>query len=239
MPNRCRRPIAPVPPPISLIRPASRIPSPKPKDAATMHDSQWKQLFCVSLMSAVLTITGCAEFKQWMHNGKVGPDYMKPAVPVADEWIDFNDPRRDQPGTMRRRECMVAVPQRSRLGSAGFPDARTEPVSARCCRHACDGSPSTTGGCSRPVTATAPRSSGQLQSHSSQPRWQLDRFDDVAGPRFDFWSTGFNVGWELDVWVGFAGTWMPPMRISMRQSKTMTTSWFVSLPDGRGVRRNA
>ncbi|MDP6720666.1 MAG: hypothetical protein QGF59_18530, partial [Pirellulaceae bacterium] len=45
------------------------------------------------ILSCVL-LSGCAEFRGWMHNDfKVGPDYAKPAAPIAEQWIDFNDPR--------------------------------------------------------------------------------------------------------------------------------------------------
>lgn len=44
------------------------------------------------VLFAFLGSNGCA-LKQWAHNGfKVGPDYCKPAVPVASEWIDYQDP---------------------------------------------------------------------------------------------------------------------------------------------------
>jgi NodT family efflux transporter outer membrane factor (OMF) lipoprotein len=51
---------------------------------------------CVAfmLLLAIVGAPGCTNCKNWLHNGfKVGPDYLKPAAPVADNWIDFNDPR--------------------------------------------------------------------------------------------------------------------------------------------------
>ena len=37
-------------------------------------------------------LAGCG-LNRWAHNGfKVGPDYCKPAVPVASAWIDYQDP---------------------------------------------------------------------------------------------------------------------------------------------------
>jgi NodT family efflux transporter outer membrane factor (OMF) lipoprotein len=40
------------------------------------------------------TLTGCSYHQQWWQNGcKVGPNYCKPTAPVAESWIDFNDPR--------------------------------------------------------------------------------------------------------------------------------------------------
>ena len=47
-----------------------------------------------ALLLAVTNFSGCGSCKNWAHNGfKVGPDYCKPAAPIADNWIDFNDPR--------------------------------------------------------------------------------------------------------------------------------------------------
>lgn len=45
------------------------------------------------LALAFLGMTGCSGFSEWVHNGfKVGPNYCKPAVPIASEWIDYRDP---------------------------------------------------------------------------------------------------------------------------------------------------
>lgn len=39
-------------------------------------------------------ITGCTSLRQWCHNHwKVGPNYARPPAPVADKWIDQEDPR--------------------------------------------------------------------------------------------------------------------------------------------------
>ncbi len=52
-----------------------------------------RQLLVASLMTSV-SFSGCAYHSNWWKNGrKVGQNYCKPAAPVADSWIDFNDPR--------------------------------------------------------------------------------------------------------------------------------------------------
>src|SRR5436853_197215 len=44
-------------------------------------------LFLVA--AAPLFLAGCTSFSEYVHNGfKVGPNYRKPAAPVASEWID-------------------------------------------------------------------------------------------------------------------------------------------------------
>ncbi len=46
------------------------------------------------LSVGLLCLSGCAQMDNWLHNGfKVGPDYYEPAASIANEWIDFNDPR--------------------------------------------------------------------------------------------------------------------------------------------------
>ena len=46
---------------------------------------------CLCLIPFLLT--GCSYMSDYVHNGfKVGPNYAKPAAPIADQWIDdFND----------------------------------------------------------------------------------------------------------------------------------------------------
>jgi NodT family efflux transporter outer membrane factor (OMF) lipoprotein len=52
---------------------------------------------CVTLLTAFMTLlssTGCTGVREYFHNGcKVGPDYCRPAAPVAAQWIDANDKR--------------------------------------------------------------------------------------------------------------------------------------------------
>lgn len=57
-----------------------------------------KILDCFSLRLAVgvvsmALLTGCTSWSEYIHNGfKVGPNYARPAAPVADRWIDDADP---------------------------------------------------------------------------------------------------------------------------------------------------
>ena len=53
----------------------------------------FKCALAASLVSTVC-LSGCSFHSDWLKNGrKVGPNYCKPAAPVANSWIDFNDPR--------------------------------------------------------------------------------------------------------------------------------------------------
>ena len=48
------------------------------------------------LVVSLIAVCGCTSVKQWARNGfKVGPEYCKPAAPVADEWIDSANPQLD------------------------------------------------------------------------------------------------------------------------------------------------
>src|SRR5688572_3515538 len=45
----------------------------------------------------LLLLCGCTPLRTWVSNGfQVGPDYLKPAAPVADNWIDYSDNRTEE-----------------------------------------------------------------------------------------------------------------------------------------------
>jgi hypothetical protein len=46
------------------------------------------------LIVLLITCSGCTSFREYVRNRfKVGPNYQKPAAPVAEHWIDANDVR--------------------------------------------------------------------------------------------------------------------------------------------------
>lgn len=52
-----------------------------------------RKIVLALLLLAATGNAGCTHFQGWLHNGlKVGPNYFKPAAPVAENWIDFNSP---------------------------------------------------------------------------------------------------------------------------------------------------
>jgi NodT family efflux transporter outer membrane factor (OMF) lipoprotein len=59
--------------------------------------SQYRGLVLLLLASCLATSSGCAGYwscRDWVRNGfKVGPEYCKPAAPVAEDWIDADDRR--------------------------------------------------------------------------------------------------------------------------------------------------
>ena len=49
-------------------------------------------LLCLVL--ALTAMSGCTSWRDYIHNGfKVGPNYCKPAAPVADDWIETKNPQ--------------------------------------------------------------------------------------------------------------------------------------------------
>lgn len=48
----------------------------------------------LTVLGICLALSGCTTFRQYVDNGfKVGPNYRRPPVPVAPQWIDAADPR--------------------------------------------------------------------------------------------------------------------------------------------------
>ena len=51
-------------------------------------------VLALALGMVLASLTGCTPWSEYVHNGfKVGPNYQKPAAPVANNWIDANDQR--------------------------------------------------------------------------------------------------------------------------------------------------
>lgn len=147
------------------------------------------------MLTLTLT-TGCSNLKEWKANGfKLGPNYQKPCVQVAADWVDaqnesvllqrevhtewwrvFNDPTLEH-------LVEAAYQQNLTLRAAGLRvlQARTQRDIAE--------------------LNLLPQS----QTHYSQyTRNQLSRNPANLPPSltrsFDDWQTGFDLSWELDVW---------------------------------------
>lgn len=141
-------------------------------------------------------LTGCGSLQNWWHNGlKVGPNYGRPLVQVADDWIDspdpsvvvqseeladwwrvFNDPTLDQ--------LVLAAYQRNltlRVAGLRVIEARTQ----------------------RRIAAANlfPQSQAGFGTYSHNRLSQSVATAFPFGPRdFSDWQTGFDLSWELDVW---------------------------------------
>lgn len=151
----------------------------------------------------VLCITGCAEFRQWKDNGyKVGPNYFKPGAPVAAEWIDFNDP--------------AVISKSNAVNDAAWWESLNDPVLNRLVSQAHQQNLSLRAAGMRVLEAQAQRAiaAGMLYPQTQQGfaglnHIQVGTVGNAAGigavpfRSFDLWSSGFNVGWEMDVWGKF------------------------------------
>lgn len=158
---------------------------------------------CICAQFALLTLivlsTGCAtSLRQWTANGfKVGPNYMKPAAPVSEHWIDYErDPRlNESPTDTTSWWTVFNDAQLNGLIEAASQQNLTLRVAG-----------------TRIQQAQAVRgiAAGNLFPQSqvnfgSYDRVQLSRVNANNPPNtvFDQWNEGFNVSWELDFWGRF------------------------------------
>jgi NodT family efflux transporter outer membrane factor (OMF) lipoprotein len=173
-----------------------------PRSWCTMGSSRHNDgLWVVQLVLAMwaLGLSGCASWSEYIHNGfKVGPNYGRPAAPVAKSWIDaaderlrsesvddaqwwatFNDPFLNElvqsayAQNLSLREAGFRVLEaRAQLGIARgelFPQQQT---------HVGD------------YSANG-MSVNTANRHLTQERW------------FSQWDYGFSLAWELDFWGRF------------------------------------
>ncbi len=154
---------------------------------------------------ALLFATGCTGVREYVNNGfKVGPNYKRPAVPVADEWIDsqdsklsvvsddhrawwgvFNDPvlnrlvqqAYEQNITLREAGFRVAEAQAQRGIAAGGLFPQLQQVQADYVR-----------------TQRSQETALFPQIDPTSP------FANLAAPQFSNWRIGGSLAWELDFW---------------------------------------
>jgi NodT family efflux transporter outer membrane factor (OMF) lipoprotein len=150
-----------------------------------------------------LCMAGCAEFRQWKDNGyKVGPNYFKPGAPVAAEWIDFNDP--------------AVISESNAVNDAAWWESLNDPVLNRLVTQTYQQNLSLRAAGMRVLEAQAQRAiaAGLLypqfqEGFAGFNHIQVGTVGNAAGigalpfRSFDLWSSGFNVGWEMDVWGKF------------------------------------
>jgi NodT family efflux transporter outer membrane factor (OMF) lipoprotein len=143
--------------------------------------------------------SGCTSARRWFQQDfKVGPDYGQPPAPVADNWIDYENP--DVVSVPTDYSCWwsifgdpvldqlvdTASLQNLTLQTAGMRilEARARLNIAR--------------GSLFPQTQQA--SGGFTQYNSSTTN---SNSGNLAAPDFHVWNTGFNASWELDFWGRF------------------------------------
>jgi NodT family efflux transporter outer membrane factor (OMF) lipoprotein len=156
-----------------------------------------RRLFVHSVVfMLIISMSGCSGMKYWWNNNRiVGPNYGRPIVPVADDWIEstdesfivqqggvddwwrvFNDP-------VLEHLVAAAYQQNLSLRAAGLRvlEARTQ----------------------RQIAAANlfPQSQALFGSYA---RNQLSRATATASPlaprAFSDWQLGFDLSWEIDLW---------------------------------------
>ena len=160
------------------------------------------------LVATVICSSGCTSVREYFHNGlKVGPNYKRPSVPVADEWIDsqssristesedcrawwevFNDP-------VLNRLVQTAYQQNITLREAGFRVAE-----ARAQRGVVAGNlfPQT-----QEVIADYTRTQRSTETALFPTIPAGSPFANLAAPQFSNWRIGGSLAWELDFWGRF------------------------------------
>ena len=149
--------------------------------------------------------SGCTGVREYIHNGlKVGPNYKRPAAPVADEWIDsrssrissergdyrawwnvFNDP-------VLNRLVQTAYSQNITLREAGFRVAE-----AQAQRGVVAGNlfPQL-----QQINADYTRTQRSQQTALFPAIPAGSPFSNLAAPQFSNWRVGGSLAWELDFW---------------------------------------
>ncbi len=155
--------------------------------------------FRILLIVLVLPgVSGCFGLREWRENGfKLGPNYKRPVVPVAPDWIDSSDPSivhdrcaqaawwRVFNDPMLEQLILTAYQQNLSLRTAGLRvlEARTQ---------------------RRIAAGNLFPQSQQFFGQYARNQLSTEAANVFAFPGFarvfDDWQTGFDLSWEVDVW---------------------------------------
>ncbi|MCA9188795.1 MAG: TolC family protein [Pirellulaceae bacterium] len=175
--------------------------------AAYRFDSMQQWMVWCTLAAVLLLSAGCTTpLRQWWRQGaKVGPDYCRPVAPVANHWIDVDDPR-----LVMQSDCNVhwwdvfGDPTLDQLIASAYQQnlslrvAGMRVIEARAQRGAAAGN-------------LFPQSQA-FKGEYSRTQFSRTSFGSIGGifPGFpravDGWSTGFDMSWEFDIWGRFRRT---------------------------------
>jgi NodT family efflux transporter outer membrane factor (OMF) lipoprotein len=159
--------------------------------------SRWVLLFRRAVLIAAgllpLALGGC-RLQEWAHNGyKVGPNYLRPAVAVSSEWIDYEDDRvsTDRPNlatwwTVFNDPTIDELVRTALQQNLDLRGAGARIMEARYRRQIAVGS-------------LFPQQQFLSGSYAAIKQSGSSAF---TPPRlwFDNWDNALNVSWELDFW---------------------------------------
>jgi NodT family efflux transporter outer membrane factor (OMF) lipoprotein len=157
------------------------------------------------LIALLFVASGCTSMREYVHNGfKVGPNYQRPAAPVADEWIDsknarlsiakgdygawwrvFNDPTLD-------RVVQLSYQQNITLREAGFRVAEAQALRQTVAGNIFPQTQQLFGDYTRNQRSTETALFPNIPPGSP--------FSNLAKTEFDNWRFGGSLAWELDFW---------------------------------------
>lgn len=159
--------------------------------------SRWR--LCVFVACLAVYLSGCTSLPQYIRNGfKVGPNYCRPAAPVAEHWIDADDQRiRSETDDISQWWAVFNDPVLNELIQSAYQqnltlrEAGFRVLEARAQRGIAVGmffpqAQAANGGYTR--TGVSINVANRV---ATPTRW------------FDTWSNGFAVAWEIDFWGRF------------------------------------
>jgi NodT family efflux transporter outer membrane factor (OMF) lipoprotein len=164
---------------------------------------RWPAL--AGVVIAVLLNSGClmTSPRQWVHNGfKVGPDYGQPPAPVADEWIQANDPS-VQNHRLQDWWQVFGDPTLSALIETAYEQNPTLRIAGTRVLEARAGQAIAVGNIF-PQTQQMNGSYGRFNFNTNMPLFgPISELVPKGSPNllaFSNWFDGFNLSWELDLW---------------------------------------
>jgi NodT family efflux transporter outer membrane factor (OMF) lipoprotein len=155
----------------------------------------WPKAFVLVL----LLLAGCTSFPDWIHNGfKVGPNYGKPPVPVAEQWIAAKDRRvHDGQADHSAWWCAFGDPLLNALVDSAYAQNLTvrqagfRVLEARALRAIAAGN-------------LFPQQQQAAAGYSSQEiSRKIVNNANLPARFFSIWDGGFNLAWEIDFWGRF------------------------------------
>ncbi len=177
---------------VDSLRPALLPDGPASPAPARYNAATW-----VLVVAMLGVVSGCTGVRRWCQNGfQVGPDYCRPPAPIADEWIDYENPDVASVSTSYGSWwSTLGDPILDELvGTASRQNITLQTAGMRILE----------------ARARLNIARGNLFPQNQQAFGDFSRFNlsntnanNLLVNDFDFWNTGFNASWELDFWGRF------------------------------------